>query len=122
MACLLETISVDNNVGVRSLGYTTTIFNHGEFLELLDGGRGSVLLSVVERVILLGDLKTTRRVEQKYSNSDESTQEGSDSGTLFLEMHSTTWVGKFEIEIFINESSSMGEIMREVIQVHVVVV
>ena len=43
-------------------------------------------------------------------------------GTLLLEMHSSAWVGQFKVQIFVNETSRMGEVVLEIVRVHVVIV
>ena len=42
-------------------------------------------------------------------------------GTLLLEMHSSAWVGQFKVQIFVNETSRMGEVVLEIVRVHVVI-
>ena len=89
---LLETFSVNKDVRVRHLGNTSTVLNHSELLELLDGGGGSVLLSVVEWVVLLRDLESNGRIEDENTYRDDSAHKHDHSRPLLLEMHSTAWV------------------------------
>jgi hypothetical protein len=58
IASVIETLRTQHDVRTWRLFCLATVLDKGEGLELFDGGRCSVLLSPVERVILLGHLQT----------------------------------------------------------------
>ena len=83
-----ETSLVDEATGLAwRLRNASTVLHMGLLLHLSDRGRGSILLSVVEGVILLRDLQTEDWVADEGSDKDESAHEGGDLRTLELEMH-----------------------------------
>lgn len=55
---VIETLFSEHNVGVWELIHSCSIFDESQVLELLDCRGSSILLSVVERIIFLGHLKT----------------------------------------------------------------
>ena len=63
----LETLVGIHDIGLRHLFDLTTIFQHGELLELLHSSGGTKLLSHEERVILLRELQT-----ESWESDDDS--------------------------------------------------
>ena len=98
VANLLETGLGDQTTGVaRRLGDTSTVFHMRLLLHLADRGGSGILLTVVERVVLLGDLQTEDGVANKSTYGNKSAKEGGNLGTLKLEMHSRTGVWQLEV-------------------------
>ena len=104
------------------LGNASTVLKMCLLLHLTDRGRGAVLLTVVEGVVLLGDFQTEDRVANESTDKDDGTEGTGDLRSLQLEMHSRGGIGQLIIQIFVDVTRGMGEIVSEVIGVHVVVV
>ena len=104
------------------LGNASTILKMCLLLHLTDRGRGAVLLTVVEGVVLLGDFQTEDRVANESTDKDYGTECTGDLRSLQLEMHSRGRIGQLVVQIFVDVTRGMGKIVSEVIGVHVVVV
>ena len=114
---------VDEAAGVtRWLLNASTVLKMCLLLHLTDRGRGSVLLTVVEGVVLLWDFQTEDRVANESTDKDDGTEGTSDLRSLQLEMHSRGRIGQLIVQIFVDVTCGMGEIVSKVIGVHVVVV
>ena len=68
------------------------------------------------------NLETANRIQDKRSDCDKGSEEHDSSGTLFLKMHSSCWVWQFIVEILVDETCSVSEVMFKIIYVHHVIV
>ena len=123
IADLLETILIDEATRIAGwLRHASTILHVRLVLHLGDRGGGRVLLTVVEWVVFLRDLQTEDGVADEGTDQDECTHERGHLRPLQLEMHSSSRVWQFEVKVLIDITGSMGEVVREIISVHVVIV
>ena len=122
IANLLETILINETAGVAGwLRDAGAVLHVSLFLHLADRGRGGILLTVVEGVVLLRDLQTEDGVADESANQDEGTHEGGHLGPLKLEMHGGAGIGQLIVEVLVDVTSRMSEVMGDIVSVHVVV-
>ena len=122
LALLGETSLVDETTRIGGgLGDSGTVLHVSLFLHLTNCSGGRILLTVVERVILLGDLETEDGVADCGANGHNSDDGRNDLRSLQLEMHSTTRVWQLKVEVLIDVTRRMGVIVGEIVCVHVVV-
>ena len=87
---MLKTLSGDHHRRLGVLWHIAAILHHCHLLELLNRSGLSIFFTVVEWIVLLGDLETQSREEQPSTNCNESTSEHQHTRSLLLEMHG--WV------------------------------
>ena len=122
IANLLETILINETAGVAGwLRNVSAVLHVSLFLHLADRGRGSILLTVVEGVVLLRDLQTEDGIADESANQDEGTHEGGHLGPLQLEMHGGAGIGQLIVQVLVDVTSRMSEVMGDIVSVHVVV-
>ena len=119
---MIETILVNETTRVAGwLGDAGAVLQVSLLLHLSDSGRLSILLTVVEGVVLLRDLQTTDGIADESGNQDEGAHEGGHLRPLQLEMHSRSGIRQLIVQIFIDITGCMGEVMGDIVSVHVVV-
>jgi len=122
VANLLEASLVDEAARVaRRLGHARSVLKMRLLLHLADRRGGCILLTVVERIVFLGDLKPEDGVADECANKDEGTHEASDLRSLQLEMHRRTGIRKLKVQVLINVACRVCEVVSKVVGVHVVV-
>ena len=122
LAHLLETVLIDQTARVaRRLGHASTILQMRLLLHLANRSRCRILLSVVERVVLLRDLQTEDGVPDQSGDQNPCTHVRGHLRSLQLEMHGHTGIGQLKVHIFVHITCSMGEVVSEIVSVHVVV-
>ena len=59
--------------------------------------------------------------ENKHANSNEDSEEMCNLRPLLFEVHSVVRVWHFKVQIFINKTSRMSQIVSEIVCVHIIV-
>ena len=120
---LEESLLVNHTTGISwTLWQIVSHFHVSESLHLMNSGNRCVLLTVVKWVIFLWHLKSKHWVANADGENNEDTHERSDLGSLKLVMHSSNWIWQFVVKIFVNVSNGMGEVVMEIVCIHIVVV
>ena len=115
-------------VGNHAACVARRIFNciaellHSQALELNHRASGGILFTVVERVVLLRNLQTEDGVAKGSEHQHEGAQETNNVGALLLVMHCGQGVGQLHVLVFVLETNRVGEVLLEVVKVHIVVV
>ena len=101
----LETVLRHHYVRLWQSWHVTSILHHGKLLELLHSTSGTILLSILNRVVLLWHLKTEGWVTEDDANANHSTENHDNLRSLILEMHCRIWIWHFIVEVLILETN-----------------
>ena len=118
---MIETIWSEYNVRLWKFLGLTTVLDKSKSLELLHCRPCTVLLSEIERVVLLRHPQTENGIANENPNGNYSSEHRKSSRPLLLVMHSRTGIRQLVVEVLIGVTEGVCSVMWEIILVHVVI-
>lgn len=121
ITCLLEALVGDHNVGVWWLFNLGTVLHHCKVLEGVNRACRRILLTIVERIVFLGDLKCEQREPNGESDEANAYHKVEHRRAQLLPMHAFNWISHHPVKILVDVANQVTCLVLKIVPIDIVV-